>query len=417
MLREHDIAHAVTYRRHLIAGRNWEVKARDEGSPRAAVAIDVATNLLKHIKRFSDARVNLARAFFSGARFARIHGRPMTLRIGDGQLRTWWVPTRLEDLDKRVFRVVPHRDEHDNLSASWQQWHVGAGEWRTETVRDAVRTVRHVYQDDQGHLGYGRALREALGWLWYAKTHASDENLQAVERFAQGILKAKVAGIRDAGTNLPNTELIAKWVDALQNMMARNVLVHDSEDEVEHLQTNGEGWQLLDKTHDRLRSAVFTLVMGANLTTAAAEGGSYALAEVQQNSTEALIDFDRESQDETLTDDLVGCLWYENYANIVDLGLEDDAPLFTATQDKHDDPQVRAAVAKTLHEMGVNLSQSDVMEQTGFRVPEGGEIIIPGRAETAPGLLPGDVGGDLSLTGQGFRRRGWRQRLQLVGAR
>lgn len=377
MLRDADIAHAVTFRRHMIAGRQWSVLPKNPEHERAPMAVAVGTTLLNEIRGFTAARFNLARAFFSGARFARIHGTTRQLALGDGKVRTWWVPTRLEDVDKRMYRIVPHKEaETDKLCAYWERWDVDQQKWCVETRRDAMHTIRHVYQDDQSTLGHGRGLREALGWWWYAKEHVFQESLQAVERFAQGILTAKVDGARDAATGMPNTELITAWKDVLEDLRARHVLVYDSSDEVSSVSVSGEGWQLMSSIRAELRSSIHTLILGANLTTAASEGGSYALAEVQENSTEALIQYDRETLEETLTDDLIGCVWFCNHANLVELGVANEMPRFAVKQEKRQDPQVRASVAQTLHGMGVKLSLQDLLEQTGFRKPEQGEEIV-----------------------------------------
>lgn len=383
MLRDADIAHAVGYRRHLIAGRGWTVNPATESSPGAPMAVAVATELLKKIKRFTDARLNLARAFFSGSRFAKIHGEPRTLTIGDGRPRTWWVPTRLEDLDKRMFRYVP---DSVNRTCFWQKWDIWDNEFKWLSLDESLETIKHVYADDQAQLGHGRALREALGWWWFAKTHVFQESLQAVERFAQGIIAAKVDGVRDAESGLPNTELIQAWTDVLEDLRSRHVLVYDSADQVEHVQMNSDGWQLLGEMRAELKSTIHTLVMGANLTTAANDGGSYALAEVQENSTEALVQFDRESLEETLSDQLLECLWFKNYANLYELGIHEEQPRFSINQEKRQDPRERAEVAATLNGMGVALSLEDVLEQTGFRRPEDGEEIVEG--SSAPAFDP-----------------------------
>ena len=120
MLRDPDIAHAVGYRRHLIAGRQWQIQPRRQ-SQRAPIAVMVATELLESIKRFTEARFKLARAFFSGARYGRIHGEFRKLTIGDGKARWWWVPVRIEDVDKRFYRIVPRLDGTDLLSATWEK--------------------------------------------------------------------------------------------------------------------------------------------------------------------------------------------------------------------------------------------------------------------------------------------------------
>lgn len=393
MLRDADIAHAVEQRKGLIAGRQWNVIPRVKGSTGAPMAVHIATELLNAIKHFSSARLNLSRAFFSGARFARIHGAMRVLNIGDGKPRTWWVPIRLEDLDKRMYRIVP-KTEEKRIHAHWEQWNLATCDWDVETMRDAICTVRHVYQDDQASLGYGRGLREALGWWWYAKEHVFQESLQAVERFAQGIITAQIDGARTAGTGMPNTELINAWRDVLEDLRSRHVLVYDSADKIETVRMNGDGWQLLQTMREELRSTIFTLILGANLTTSANKGGSYALAKTQENSTEARIQYDREIMEETLTDDLLGCIWHMNYANLYELRITNEKPRFSIKQERLQDPQERATVASTLNGMGVQLATLDILEQTGFRKPEDGEATVEGRIETpafgdlsAPGAL------------------------------
>lgn len=390
MLRDADIAHAVGFRRHLIAGRQWSLIPVDEGHDFAKVSVEVGTDLLKGIKHFTTARLNLARAFFSGARFARIHGEPRTLAIGDGKPRTWWVPTRLEDLDKRMYRIVPKLNvEGTELTAHWERWDVARQEFRPESLHDALVTIRHVYQDDQATLGHGRALREALGWWWFAKEHVFQESLAAVERFAQGIITAKIEGARDAETGLPNEELIRQWTNVLEDLRSRHVLVFDKTDEVEMVKMDGQGWQLLESIRGELRSTIFTLVLGANLTTSADNGGSYALAEIQENSTEALVQFDRETMEETFTDDLLGCVWSKNHVNLVELGVADQKPRFSITQEKRTDPKERAEVAAILSGMNVRLSADELYEQTGFKKPDDDEDII----EPAPKPDPFGGGG------------------------
>lgn len=396
MLRDPDIAHAVGYRRHLIAGRQWQIQPRRQ-SQRAPIAVMVATELLESIKRFTEARFKLARAFFSGARYGRIHGEFRKLTIGDGKMRCWWVPTRIEDVDKRCYRIVPKLEGSD-ISATWEKWDIPSLNWVPLTVQESMQIIKHTYNDDQNSLGYGQALREALGWVWYAKTNVAQETLMAVERYAGGILSAKVNGVRDAATGLPNEELINAWTSTLENLRARHVLVYDSEDEIQVIQGNDGGSAVLDTMRAELRSAVFTLVLGANLTTGADKGGSYALAEVQENSTEALVQYDREILEESLTDDLLGAVWFKNHPNLVELGIAEEKPRFSITQEKREDPEKRANVANVLHGMGVDLPLDEVMEQTGFRVPESGEAVVKG-GQPAP---QGDPGGGGSPFGMQF---------------
>ena len=393
MLRDADIRHAIGYRRHLIAGRKWSVTPAVENSPRSDMAVHIATELLKKIEHFTRARLNLSRAFFSGARFARIHGESIEMELGDGTTRTWWMPTMLEDQDKRMYRIALDNNEQNVISTHWERWDIERNDFFPLSTEDFQATLRHVYEDDQAALGHGTALREALGWWWYAKTHVFQESLQAVERFAQGIIHARIDGVRDADGK-PNTQLIAEWTEVLEDLRSRHVLVSDKNDIVEVISGSAEGHQMLSDIRSELRNTIYTLVMGANLTTAASEGGSYALAEVQENSTEALLNYDRETLQEMLSAQLIGYIWRRNWPNLVELGVERERPNFSISSEKILDPKERAAIGEIANRMGVKLSRDDFLDQIGFRIPEEGEETIE------PVILPGaSVGGAFASLG------------------
>lgn len=400
MLRDADIKHAIQMRRHMVAGSEWQLQPRSPNHERAPMACMVGTELLDHLKDFTGVRLNLARAFFSGARFGRVHGEYRNLTLGDGNVRRWWVPVRVEDIDKRRYRIVPKHDpETNDISAHWERWNVGLADWEPETAKDAKHTIRHIYQDDEASLGHGRGLREALAWWWYAKEHVFVESLQAVERFAQGVLTAKVNGARDANTGRPNDEVMRAWQDVLEDMRSRHVLVYDEADQIEMVQSGGEGWNLLANIREELKQTITTLILGANLPTTATAGGSYALGGVQADSTAMLIDYDRETLDETLTDDLLGCIWWRNYPNLRQLGIWDQKPRFKTVNKQNQDPKERAETAALLHNIGVDLAVEDIASQTGFRAPEPGEPIVAGASAPEP-MTPGAGPFD----GLGFRK-------------
>lgn len=395
MLRDADIAEAVNYRCALVAGRQWTLQPKFPGSPRAPLAVDVGTQLLGNLKRFSEARKLLARAFLHGQRLGRIHGHVVPLTIGDGRLRNWWVPTRIEDIDKRWYRPVISAKAGEPVSGHYERWNLQARQWEAELVEDAPLTIRHTYQDEQGALGFGRGLRDALGWIWYAKANIWEESLKAAERFGSGTVIGKVSGLRDAATANTNDDLFRQWVRKLTDMRGRHAVVMDREDEIEVLHGSSEGWQILQYLIEATRTMVKTLVLSANLTTSADKGGSYALGEIQENSTESLIQFDRESLEETLTDTLIECVWWKNHANLAELDLVDHRPRFNIRQEKRLDPEKRAAVAEKAHNMGLPLAKDDLYEQLGFRKPQEDEEVIEGAAPMAgPGGAPGAPNAD-----------------------
>jgi len=395
MLRDADILQAVDYRCKLVAGRQWTLQSESEGDDAAAMAVTIGTKLLKRIGKFTQARYKLARAFLHGQRLARIHGKPLQLTLGDGKLRTWWVPTHLEDIDKRWYRTVP-RTENGVVSAHYERWNLAKSTWEPESVEDSVCTIRHTYLDEQGNLGFGRGLREALGWLWYTKTHVWQEYVNAAERFGQGITVTKVDGLRDASKLLPNEELVRKHLEAAANLRARHTMVLDKADEFEVVQPSGEGWQMFRELTAALQVSIVKLILSANLPTQADSGGSYALAKEQGDSTESVAQFDRDALEETLTDSLLRAVWFYNHANFAELGLLDEMPRFNIKQEKRVDPEKRANVAVAMHGIGLDLATDDLYEQVGFRKPQDGEDVLEGADEPvgSPFGGGGGSGGD-----------------------
>ena len=394
MLRDAHIRFALGYRSQLIAGVTWALVPRRPGDERSEVANTVCDALLNEMQGFASARQHFGMAFFQGAAYGTIHGRPMPMDLGDGKVRTWWVPHWIEAHDSKRFRRQPVHDDVGNIvGVKLQKWEVGGRVWNDLVGAERRRTIKHTYQDDEASLGYGRGLRDALGWWWYAKTHVFSETLQAVERFAQGILKTAIRGARDADTGQPNTEVVEAWTDVLEDLRSRHVLVHDDQDQVEFINPSGEGWQLMEGLRQELRDTISTLILGSNLPTTASSGGSYALADVQENSTEALIQFDREALEETLSEQLIRYCWFQNAANLRELGIYDIPPRFSLAQQKRLDPQERAQVAQVANAMGLPLAAEDVYEQIGFRKPDEGEELIPGRDPNLAAANFGPLGG------------------------
>lgn len=400
LLLDADVHHAVRTRQHMIAGKSWQILPRDPDSAAGDLVASICTDALRDMRGFTEARQMLARAFLDGFTAGRIVGSIQVKRYGDGTPRRWWVPSRFQHIDPRSLEKRAVRDDDGKpIGAVWQRWDVAESKWVEQTEEDALQTIMHRYADEESTLGYGRGLRDALAWWWYAKTEVFGETLNAVERFAQGIIHAQVDGLRDANSGAPNPELVKQWQKVLEDVRGRHTVVSDSSDSIEILNAPAQGWELMRDIRAEIRSTIMSLVLGANLPTTADDGGSYALAEVQENSTEAIVQSDRESLDETLTDDLLGCILAKNRRNFAELGVADALVDFTSVQEKRHDPQERAAVATSLSALGVPLSLDDIYEQTGMRKPDDGEDLVPGPAQPDPfgGFdLPG-----LSATEQG----------------
>jgi hypothetical protein len=179
--------------------------------------------------------------------------------------------------------------------------------------------------------------------------------------------------------------------------------VHDKDDTISVLEMNGTGAQMLADFRKELRDTIFTLVLGANLPTNASEGGSFALASIQENSTEALLQFDRESLEETMTDRLLGCVWAKNHRNLWELGLADEKPRFNITQEKILDPEVRGRVIQMAVQNGLPVAKLEAYEQLGLRKPEDEEETLAPVAAMGGGDIFGglDLGASIGEPGIG----------------
>jgi phage gp29-like protein len=134
-----------------------------------------------------------------------------------------------------------------------------------------------------------------------------------------------------------------------------------------------------------LDSAIRCLALGSNLPTAATTGGSLALAQVQENTTEALIAFDRLLLAETINRDLIGAILRYNAPQIRAAGLGSArAPKFTIRAEKQENPGINAPVAAAALGAGIPLRKDEVYAKLGYTVPgPADDVIAPRQATTA----------------------------------
>jgi hypothetical protein len=398
MLRDQVIGQVIDHRAAMAAGKNWDVVPRQKSSPEADLAAAVLKEIIGLIPKFAETRRLLARAFFYGSRYGACKVGRHRLDIGDGRERIWWGVNKIIDQDQFRYRKVIRRGTDMPVRAEWEKRIIAgknAGKWQTVRKREALKIIGHVYNDAEEGLGYGKGLREALGWPWYAMSHTRQEALGAIERFARGWVVAKVDGARHADTNLPNSTVATAWKKFLKNMQSEHVGVLSKDDTIEIHHASAEGYQIIDTFLDRMANDVRTLVLSANLPTSAAKGGSYALAQVQEGASESLIQFDRELLEDSLTADLIELIWQMNWANLVELGIEKFKPRFAITQEKREDPQQVATIGQTMVGMGAPVAEADFYERVGFKVPEDDEPVIAGLPADpfGAGLAPFDTAG------------------------
>lgn len=374
------IAAGVAARKHRVAARTWTIEpAQDDPlNKRAASIVEAA---LKRIHQFGHARFNLADAVIKGRAYGYVNGRYQVERFGDGKPRMWWVPVGIEDIDRRRFRRMS-RNVKGELSTWWEAWDIGTRRWNAIHADAERALIRHVYDDDESNLGYGRGLMDSLYFTWRAKRVALEEGLNGLARWAQGLVIVSIDSLRDASTGKTNDALITGAIEQINKHRSKHVLVKGKEDEIEVVSGGMEGHQIVMDLIAYFDSCVTRLLMGSLLPTGGGSNvGSNARAEVEDDASEALIQFDRTLLDDTLTRDLVTPVWDLNRDNFSALGLFDaERPRFNTTQERMADPKVSSEVISTLLAAGVSLKREEVYEKTGFSVPGDDDDVIEGRA-------------------------------------
>ncbi len=381
--RDGKVLQALNQRTATIASKSWLVESRGDSEKEVLLAA-LIHDLIENIQRFHMARRFLAQAVFRGRSYLFVEGERRRIQIGDLPAMDWWFPRNLRHLDKRVVQFVPERRREksgrETVVLRREVYKPSTGEWVSLRPDAEKLLIEVVYDDEQGRLGYGRGLLEALYFLWWAKSVVLKEGLQAVERWAQGLLVGKV-DTEKPGSTTADTETIRNAMrDELEAHRSRNVAVVDKSDDITVVTGGGEGWQIVMKMLNYLDDCILSTSLGSVLPFGGGENkGSLARAEVEEDVSDDLLEYDRGVVDQTLTAKLIPLLLENNRAIFGNLGLLDvRPPNFTTTQEKAEDPEKNARVVQIALEAQIPLRRDEVYERIGFSIPAEDDAVFEG---------------------------------------
>ena len=400
--RDGKIIQGLNQRTAAIASKGWIVEPRGDSEKEIQLAA-ILEGLLEEIQKFHMARRFLAQATFRGRAYLFVEGKRRRVIIGDQAAQDWWIPVRLRHLDKRVVRFVPIRREENGktmVSIRREIFSPSNGEWKTLTRESAPLLIEIVYDDEQGRLGYGRGLLEALYFLWWAKSVVLKEGLQAVERWAQGFLVGKVDSEKVGSTGSDTQAIRNAMRDELAAHRSRHFAVVDKSDDITLVTGGGEGWQIVIKMLSYLDDCILSTTMGSVLPFGGGQDkGSLARAEVESDVSDELLDFDRGVVDETITASLVTLLIDNNRDILGKMGLLDvRAPRFKTSREKKEDPEKNVGVVQIALQAKIPLRKDEVYERIGFSRPAEGDDVFEGADDLAgqglggvnvPSFMPG----------------------------
>ena len=386
VMRDPVAAHAIRFRKHLVAGVDWRIEPASE-EPNDIAAARILEDILERMSGFTDARIRLADSIFRGSSYAFISGERQFVSVASGEMQAWWLPTALVDVDRRRFRLTARDGD-----LRWEFWSVLRRAW--EWLEHPEWFVRSVFEDTEDSLGYGRGLLDTLHYFQASKARVFQDCLAASERFGQGFIMAGVDGIRGSdgsptmASGRDGDSVAARWQTTLNKQRARHILVFDKRDEVSILTGSSEGWKLLSELLSYLDTTQVTAVLGSSLSTMQSMGevGSNAKALTHENSTEALVQADRLRLGDDLSRDLIGQIWRQNQWQIQTQlgGVLPRMPRLKIGQQKKEDPEQAATIISTLLGAGIPLRSEDVYSRTGFTMPREGDAVIEGASAPPP---------------------------------
>ena len=396
IMRDPVIASAIFQRLHSVAGTDWHLEPaadRDEDKEAAQVVEDI----LRHISKFDQVRYELASAIIRGRSYGYVKGGRRRMKLAEGPMREWWVPQVIRDIDKRRLKWVPKREQSTdprkgvNISQELQYYSLDQDDWisLSRSARDAMVIV--TYQDREERLGYGEGLIVPIYHYFYAKGRIWQEYLQGIGRWAQGIVAMRLSQDRAGTTDRTNDDLIDDTLDALEKMRSQHALVYGEGDEVQVFEGGGSGHNIAQDALDMINKDLTRLIGGSVRPTGMdTDTGARAQAEVEQDTTDVLIRYDRRVLDDSLTEHLVRLVWNTNRENFTAQGLGDAGmPRFVTSTERNEDPTQVVAVISQALQAGVPLAKAEVYERLGFRQPADDEAVFKAPEQPEMGGPPG----------------------------
>lgn len=305
---------ARDYRRHLVSGPRVTLEAK---TPLQEPLLPYVEALLQEIRQFGTARLGFADAPFRGHVAGRMFGHYEERDlIGDGITRRWFLLDKIRVQPKGRWELKRWKEEDGTVRFGWAVWSFGReageeGEPGWIVPENPEWYIHHFYGQNEEYL-YGRDLARVLYWLAHAEHVLWEAGLDTAERFGAPWILAKLkqeigAQTPESGSDIEAFRTTAQSIlNVVEKLRANNVLVGDERLlDIDLLEAGLRGSDIVDRLIERIQQMVRILILGSNMPTAAVQGGSFALAQVQDESTRRLVRYDRNLLGETLTDQML----------------------------------------------------------------------------------------------------------------
>lgn len=378
-------AAAIENRRKSVAGLDWQHRPATDtpGNKRVSGWMD---ELCGYIEHFYQARYNLTEAIFRGSSYAAITGEWRNVQLlGDTKPRRLWLPTKLAHIDRWRWRLSRDWQQGEaggeELVTRWELFSVARQEW--EVVRYPHHFVRHYYERIESDLGYGRGILNSLYFWLKAKEVVLAQGLAGVERWAQGLLMAKVDDSRIGAPGTDNEEIRDQYNQELAKMRSEHVISYSNRDEVTAIWPSGTGHAMVTDFLEYLDAGALRLIQASDLTTGESQSGagSYAQASVQGDEKEMYYQSDRAALSEDLENSVSKLMWTMN-AGMFKRMITEAKSLDRAKASRKPQQLALASMARTGNEGALAVLQELQIEQGDAPEQEAEDPMDGARAPT-----------------------------------
>lgn len=375
MMMDPVVRSAVNHRLAKVVRKHWVMDAGD-ASDEAAKLARFADGLVRKMKRFTTARRGLAKGAMQGYSVAFIEGRRQWDQV-NGIFAEWWVPTGLRVLDKRQAILYPVTDKQGRFERT-EIWLASADDGVHRRCPHPERLVFAVWDDEPERKGYGRGLGDTVYAALWIKQLVLREGLQGFEKWCQGIIDAGVDATAHATADMSAQDAAEQFLEAVKRMRQGGVIVHDARDEFKVVQPPSTGQDATHRWLEYLDAQITRLIVGSLLPTGVQSSeGSHARAEEEGESTDDLLDLDRQLLDEVITERLVRLVVDQNAANLVEQGCYGaNVPQFRSVSDEHEDPEKFGRIVQFAQRVGLRLSRAELTRRFGLAVPTDQDDVI-----------------------------------------
>lgn len=376
--------HAMDTARKMVIGKDWKIEPFDSSKKNRDIAA-IYRRLMRKTKNFRRWLFAVSEFFIRGESwgFPNYVSEPVDA-LNNGRPQEWIFPEEIKHIDRYRIRKITNDDftlRFEIFSQQQNQW----------TVLEPERVDALIYFNnsaEEWRFTHGNGLLDTIYWCWYCKKILEGEMLNLAERYGQGMLVAKIESLKLGSKDRKLQTYANEILQLFEYFKARHVGVCGKDEDIQVVEPNGTGYQVLKDLIDYYDNKVLSLCLGANLAVESVQSGSYAQSVVHQDTSYQYIGYDRSIVEEAITNCLFERMWEFNQPQFAALGLADgEPPRFRIVGHRNDSPQANLEILDgALNSLKLPIVKSEAYQMLGLSegVPpdpengeEGDELIYP----------------------------------------